>query len=185
MLDRLLNNPLLFTVIMVAIVVVAVGLILYFLVFKDKIKQYIENKKIEKEQKLAKMEKDKALAGEVFAKKETDKNKPTSLTKQDQDKINKVISAVGAQSSTLATKAKKGQKKEVKELTSEEQAKIDEKISLVQGGISSGVNKTKPKSKKASKNDASNKDQTDKDDNDNNKSIDKFGFMDQFKNDKE
>ena len=87
MLDSLLNNPVLFTIIIVAIVLIAVALILYFLVFKERIKQHFIDKKIEKENKLAQMESNKALASEVFSKKNDGKSKSTSLTKKDQEDI--------------------------------------------------------------------------------------------------
>lgn len=168
MLDRLLNNPVLFTVIMVVIVVVAVSLILYFLVFKDKIKLYFENKKIEKEKKLAQMESDKALASEIFSQK--DQPTKTKLTKQDQEEINRVIDAASGKNSSLVTKSGK-QKSGKEKLTAEEQAKIDSKLSSVQGGVS-GVGKTQPKK--------DNKKET-TDDNNDDDTKSGLDFMNQFK----
>ncbi|MCL2539892.1 MAG: hypothetical protein FWE53_00450 [Firmicutes bacterium] len=83
----LFNNWVALTLIIVAVVLIAVGLILYFLLFRKKLKSKISGAiagaKDAKEQKALKTEKNQALAGNVFAEEEArkkakkDKNEET------------------------------------------------------------------------------------------------------------
>lgn len=86
--DWLLNNPIVLTLIVLAVVLIAVGLILYFLVFRKKIKSAVEKNK-EKRVKLE-QENESAvnLAAGIFANKDTEQVKEKEKAKKEPINLN-------------------------------------------------------------------------------------------------
>lgn len=97
--DWLLNNPVLFTILIIAVVLIAVGLILYFFVFRKKIQAILEERKAKKEQNLSKNIESQNLVSDVFKKEQPikdsednskafDENLKTVINQSKNQKIN-------------------------------------------------------------------------------------------------
>jgi len=82
----LLNNPVLFGLIIGAIIIVAVALILYFLVFKVRINRALQNQKAKRADKADKYEKSTNMAAEAF------KDRDAVAVKESNSGINRIIS---------------------------------------------------------------------------------------------
>ena len=75
---NLLNNPIALTIIIASIVIVAVAIILYFFVFRKKVKAKVADNQVKREQKAVKTAKSQALAGDVFKEEEAKEDRKLS-----------------------------------------------------------------------------------------------------------
>ena len=99
----LLNNPVVFTLIVVAIVLIAVGLILYFLVFKTKVEAKCAARKKRKEEKRSSDAKSKELVSDVF--KEREKAEEPAVDDKQLEETIKKLSTDSRKQTTKVTKS--------------------------------------------------------------------------------
>ena len=122
----LLNNPVVFTLIILAVVLIAVGLILYFLVFNTKIEAKLAERK---KSAIAKRESDaksKELVSDVFKERHIEENKAPENTEKEVNETLKTLTSdsrkemLNAQNLKSQVKkkepAKKGDEKDVNDI---------------------------------------------------------------------
>ena len=101
----LLNNPLALVLIVLAVVLVAVGLILYFLVFRGKVKKTLADNKVKNEKAQAKKAEAQSVVGDVFKEKQESEVVKT-VSKEETKMLNKQVNDLINESKQHATTAR-------------------------------------------------------------------------------